>query len=127
MPPTSSSPSPGWCSCILGLALTMSLVGGPRRIGGLGLNLHWMLLGLTLATLGYSAIQLGVLARALYGFDPSYLARTSRLLTYNRGMLVAAALTLIGAILNAMLVVIWLRSGLRLTEVPTRRSSASCS
>ncbi len=52
-------------------ALSAALVGGPIEVGGLGLDLHFMLLGLTLTMLGYSALQLGVLARVHYNFDPA--------------------------------------------------------
>ena len=51
--------SPGWFLFITGLLLALSLVMGPYNLGPVQLNLHWMLLGLTMATLGYSAIQLG--------------------------------------------------------------------
>ena len=107
---------PGWLAFVLGVALTLSLVGGPLQIAGVGLNLHWMLLGLTLATLGYGAVQLGVLARVYYSFDPSYAARIARIVTYNRGVASAVVLGLTGALLNGMLAALWLRSNLRLTE-----------
>ena len=81
-----SSSQAGWLAFVLGVALTLSLVGGPLQIAGIGFNLHWMLLGVTLATLGYGAVQLGVLARVYYSFDPSYAARIARIVTYNRGV-----------------------------------------
>ncbi len=34
------------------------------------MNLHFMLLGFTLTTLGYSALQLATLAEVFYNFDP---------------------------------------------------------
>lgn len=107
---------PGWLSFILGLILTLSLVGGPYQILGVGLNLHWMLLGLTLTTLGYSALQFGVLARVFYNFDPAYTRRVQRLITYDRGVIGGIMLGLIGVILSGILLIAWLKSGLRLTE-----------
>lgn len=107
---------PGWVSLAVGLALTLSLVGGPYQLFGVGLNLHWMLLGLTLATLGYSALQLGILARVFYNFDPAYARRVQRMITYNRGVITGITLGSVGVLLNVGLVIIWLRSGLRLAE-----------
>src|SRR5690606_35928474 len=83
---------PGWMLLILGLILTISLVGGPYMIGNIGMDLHWMLLGVTLSTLGYSAVQCGILARVFHNFDPLYSKRIARLITYNRGTLTGIGL-----------------------------------
>jgi glycosyltransferase involved in cell wall biosynthesis len=107
---------PGWLSFVVGLILTLSLVGGSYQILGVELNLHWMLLGLTLTTLGYSALQFGVLARVFYDFDPEFTRSVLCLVTYERGVILGAVLGAIGIVLNAILVVVWLRSGLQLAE-----------
>src|SRR5204862_8253390 len=46
----------GFFLVVAGLALSLLLMGGPVQIGGVVLNLYWMLLGLTCATLGYSCV-----------------------------------------------------------------------
>src|SRR5438270_13343754 len=57
---------PGMFIGALGLALSVMLAGGPVTLFGIGFNLHWMLLGVTSATLGYSCIQIGVAARIMH-------------------------------------------------------------
>jgi glycosyltransferase involved in cell wall biosynthesis len=60
------------------------------------LSVHSMLLGMTLAVCGYSAIQMAILARVFYNFVPAKTAKYARLVTYNRGVATAALLGLTG-------------------------------
>jgi hypothetical protein len=108
---------PGAMLFLLGLALAGSLVGGPYTVGGVGLNLHSMLLGVTLATLGYGAAQMGILARAWYDFDPGWRRRWAGAWTYDRGTLAAAAVTSLGLVLGGTVLWHWLRDGLLLHEI----------
>jgi glycosyltransferase involved in cell wall biosynthesis len=108
---------PGWVLLALGLLLTLSLCAGPYQLGGVGFDLHWMLLGLTLATLGYSAIQLATLVRTFYNFDPQRTRHLARRFTYNRGVLAGVALGGVGGLLNLGLIVTWFHRGLRLYHV----------
>ncbi len=39
-------------------------------IGNIGFSLYWMLFGVTCTTLGYSSIQIGMLARVMHGLRP---------------------------------------------------------
>ena len=71
-----------------------------------------MLLGLALTLLGYSALQLGVLARVHYDFDPAFTDRVLRPLTIDRGSLVAGVLVLAGLVLDAILLEDWISHGL---------------
>jgi glycosyltransferase involved in cell wall biosynthesis len=108
---------PGLLMLALGLLLTLSLVGGPYHLAGIGLDLHSMLLGITLTTLGYSAVQFATLAQAFYNFNPARRRRLARWLTYERGMAVSGALGLVGLTLNALLLFKWVRGGLLLDEI----------
>jgi glycosyltransferase involved in cell wall biosynthesis len=108
---------PGILLLVLGLLLTGSLIGGPWRFFGIGLDLHTMLLGITMTTLGYSAIQFATLARSFYDFDPRWRRRLARRLTYERGVLASGFLGCIGLVLNAALLVHWVRGGLLLQEI----------
>lgn len=109
---------PGWFMMILGLVLSFSLSRGPVWLGpNLGLDLHSMLLGITMTTLGYSAIQLGTLARVFYNFNPRRRRRLAERFTYNRGMFVAVGLTLIGLVIDSLLAWRWVQGGLRLQEI----------
>ena len=106
---------PGLITLLIGLLLSGLLVAGPVMIGGLGLDLHFMLLGLALSMLGYSALQLGVLARVHYNFDERFTERVMSAVTIGRGALVAAALMLAGVALDGILLADWISNGFRLT------------
>ncbi|MCA1684522.1 MAG: glycosyltransferase family 2 protein [Planctomycetia bacterium] len=108
---------PGWLLFLLGIALTGALSRGPLRVSGVGLDLHSMLLGLTMTTLGYSALQFATLARAFYNFDPGRTRRMARVFSYERGVAASGLLTAAGVGLNALLLSHWLRHGLLLSQV----------
>jgi glycosyltransferase involved in cell wall biosynthesis len=108
---------PGAVLFLFGLLLAASLVAGPYSLGSVDLNLHSMLLGVTLTTLGYGAVQMGVLARSYYNFDPEWRRRGARLWTYDRGVLVAAAVTGMGLILDGAVLWQWVSEGLLLHEI----------
>jgi glycosyltransferase involved in cell wall biosynthesis len=108
---------PGWLMLTFGLLIALSLCAGPIQLGGVGFDLHWMLLGVTLATLGYSALQLATLVRAFYNFDPEGLRTLARRFTYNRGVFTGGALAALGGLLNGTLLLTWIHHGLRLSRV----------
>jgi hypothetical protein len=86
-------------------------------VAGVGLDLHTMLLGMTLTTLGYSAVQLAILAQVFYNFNPRRRRRLARWLTYDRGVLTAAGLAFVGLALNALLLFQWIWGGLLLQVI----------
>lgn len=108
---------PGLLAMALGLVLSFSLVNGPIQIGNIVFSLYWMLLGVTLATLGYSCIQIGILSRMLHGLRPNFLARFERLFTYDRGMAVAATCGFAGLCLAGLLVWRYIQHGLHLASL----------
>jgi glycosyltransferase involved in cell wall biosynthesis len=108
---------PGAALLAMGLLLSLALAGGPITIGPVGFSLYWMLFGVTCSTLGYSCIQIGLLARVMHGLRPASLIRVQRLLTYDRGMLTSGALVLVGIVLLATLVYRYLLHGLQLQSV----------
>jgi glycosyltransferase involved in cell wall biosynthesis len=108
---------PGLVLFVLGMGLSISLIGGPYRIGQIQFNLHWMLLGLTCATLGYSCAQIGVLARIIHNLRPGIQTRFARLLAYNRGMLIAGMLIFCGLVLDSLMLYNYVAAGFRLTEI----------
>jgi len=108
---------PGVVLTFVGLLLSLALAAGPITIGPIGFSLYWMLLGVTCSTLGYSCIQIGVLARIMHGLRPGSLGPLLRFLTYNRGMFISIALVMLGIILLGTLVYQYLTHGLRLEGV----------
>jgi glycosyltransferase involved in cell wall biosynthesis len=108
---------PGIALTLLGAFLAAALSTGPITIGGVGFSLYWMLFGVTCVTLGYSSIQIGVLARVMHGLRPRSVKRVQRILTYDRGMLVSGGCVLIGLGLLGTLIYHYLNSKFRLFEI----------
>jgi hypothetical protein len=108
---------PGIVLTAVGVLIACGLAMGPITIGGVGFSLYWMLLGVTCVTLGYSSIQIGVLARVMHGLRPLSLRRLQKLLTYDRGMLLAGGSVLVGAVLLGILIYHYLHSEFRLLEI----------
>jgi glycosyltransferase involved in cell wall biosynthesis len=98
---------PGLVLLTIGLVLCTALIPGDIRIGGTGLELHWMLLGMTIATVGYAVVQLGVIAEVRHHVERPFARRVERFLTWNRGTLLAFGLILGGIACNVPLVVYW--------------------
>src|SRR5436190_10854027 len=108
---------PGLALMAIGLLLSLGLAGGPLLIGNIGFGLYWMLFGVTCTTLGFSSVQIGVLARVMHGLRPGFVERVQKIVTYDRGMLVAAVFVIAGVILLATLVNAYLNHGLRLQAI----------
>jgi glycosyltransferase involved in cell wall biosynthesis len=108
---------PGMVLAALGLLLSLALARGPIMIGHIGFSLHWMLLGVTCTTLGYSCIQIGLLARVMHGLRPGLVDRVLNLLTYDRGILISGGLLLLGTMLLGTLVYRYVNHGLRLEAI----------
>jgi hypothetical protein len=108
---------PGILLTFIGALIASALATGPLTIGGVGFGLYWMLFGVTCATLGYSSIQIGVLARVMHGLRPQSLKQLRRILSYNRGMFLAGGCVLIGCVLLGVLVYHYLHSQFRLFEI----------
>jgi glycosyltransferase involved in cell wall biosynthesis len=102
---------------VIGLVLSLALAAGPVRIGRIGFSLYWMLLGVTCATLGYSSIQIGVLARVMHGLKPRFVQRLQKIMTYDRGMIASAGLSVAGLVLLGNLAYHYLKRGLQLEAI----------
>jgi glycosyltransferase involved in cell wall biosynthesis len=108
---------PGIVLMAIGLLFSLGLAAGPVRIGSIGFSLYWMLLGVTCTTLGYSSIQIGILARVMHRLRPRFVRRVQKFLSYDRGMLVSAGFIVVGLMLLGGLVYHYLRHGLRLEAI----------
>jgi hypothetical protein len=109
---------PGSILLTTGLALSLALaVIGPFTLGGVGFNLHWMLLGLTCATLGYSCIQIGVAARIMHGLRSGIAGRVQRWLAYDHGMIAAGICVTLGLLLVGRFLWHYIQGGLRLEQI----------
>jgi hypothetical protein len=108
---------PGIVLAAIGGLIACALATGPITIGGVGFSLYWLLFGVTCVTLGYSSIQIGVLARVMHGLRPRSLKRLRQILSYDRGMLLSACCGLVGIVLLSVLVYHYLNSDFRLFEI----------
>jgi hypothetical protein len=108
---------PGIALTLLGGLIACMLARGPVTIGRIGFSLYWLLFGVTCVTLGYSSIQIGVLARVMHGLRPASLQRLRRVLSYDCGMLLAGGCVLAGLVLLGSLVYHYLHSNFRLFEI----------
>jgi glycosyltransferase involved in cell wall biosynthesis len=108
---------PGAILFCVGFSLTLLTLFGPRRIGSITFSLHWMLFGMTLATVGCGAFGLGILGRVWENFDPEFTVWIRRVLTYNRGTLGGIGLAAVGVVLAVPALVSYLLGGLRLSDI----------
>jgi len=108
---------PGIALTAIGALISCALALGPITIGGIGFSLYWLLFGVTCVTLGYSSIQIGVLARVMHGLRPKSLKRLRQILSYDRGMLLSAGCVLVGFVLLSTLVCQYLNSEFKLFEI----------
>ena len=108
---------PGIILMAIGLLFSFALAAGPVRVGNIGFSLYWMLFGVSCTTLGYSSIQIGILARVMHGLRPRFVRRVQRFVTYDRGMIVAAGSVAAGVMLAATFFYRYLMHGLRLEAI----------
>lgn len=108
---------PGLLLTTFGIALSVALSLGTFSIGHINFNLYWMLLAVTCTTLGYSCIQIGILACMVHGLRPGASRFVERNFSYNIGMSSATVLILLGISLVGNLAGQYIEHGLRLAEI----------
>jgi glycosyltransferase involved in cell wall biosynthesis len=81
------------------------------------LSVHSMLLGMTLALCGYSALQMAILAKVFYNFIPKQTDIYARIITYNRGVAVAGSLSLAAGIILVGFIIQYVHKDMALTSV----------
>jgi hypothetical protein len=107
---------PGLLVAALGAALMLPLSFGPVTLGPITFSLHWMLLGLTLATVGLQCTYLGILAQVFFDYSGETTKRWFALFPYTRTVLIAAATFAAGLTLTGWLVEYYVTHGLRLDD-----------
>ncbi|MDQ6878010.1 MAG: glycosyltransferase family 2 protein [Candidatus Dormibacteraeota bacterium] len=107
---------PGLLLLALGLLLTVPLSLGPLSIGRLHFSLHWMLLGLTLITLGLQSFYVGCLAQVLHDYTGAARRRWLRVFPYTRTVLLSGVAFVIGLGLAGLLLSDYVRSDLTLSS-----------
>jgi len=107
---------PGFLMLALGLLLVLPLSVGPLTIGSIQFSLHWMLLGVTLGTLGLQCVYLGVIAQTFYDYTGERTRVWFRRFPYTRTVGIAAALFLAGLVLTSSLIVSYVHHSFRLED-----------
>jgi glycosyltransferase involved in cell wall biosynthesis len=105
---------PGFVLAILGAILTFPLSFGPVEIGPFVFSLHWMLLGVTLVTLGLQCIYMGILAQVFFDYSGEITERWFARFPYTRTVVLAAATFALGFCLTCWLLVYYVHHHLRL-------------
>jgi glycosyltransferase involved in cell wall biosynthesis len=115
--PDSFLVKPGLVLALLGSMISTALVFGPRSIGPIGFDLHWMLLGLAMTVLGFALFQVGVIARLIHGLRSGVERFVLSRLTYNRGMTVSLSLLTAGTVIEIDFLHRYLEFGLKLERI----------
>jgi hypothetical protein len=107
---------PGLVLTVLGVLLTLPLSLGPVVVGPLTLSLHWMLLGVTLVTLGLQCIYMGILAQVFFDYSGDVTRKWFARVPYTRSVAISAGLFGAGILFTAWLLVYYLRHDFLLAE-----------
>jgi hypothetical protein len=110
---------PGIFLALVGCALMLPLSLGPVTVGPITFSLYWMLLGLTLATLGLQCVYLGILAQTFFDYSGETTRRWFLLFAYTRTVLASAAMFTVGLGLTGDLGFYYVTHGLHLVPLPT--------
>jgi glycosyltransferase involved in cell wall biosynthesis len=108
---------PGGACMAIGLFALLALVQGPRHVGGLNFDVHYMVLGSLLTLLGFQMIATGFFAKAyshaarLYARDRT-LNWLSRYFNLERGLLLGAAVFGVGLVIDGAILLDWLERGM---------------
>jgi glycosyltransferase involved in cell wall biosynthesis len=107
---------PGLLVLALGLLLTLPLSLGPVTLGPITFSLHWMLLGVSLATLGLQCVYMGILSQVFFDYSGEVTKRWFRRFPYTRTVALSAGLFAAGLIAGGILTANYLRNGFLLHE-----------
>jgi len=108
---------PGLLLALLGTALILGLLPGPRRVGELTIDVHTMLGGAAMVLVGMQAILFGVFTKifaiteGLRPMDPLFERLFDRYVTLETGLVAGATTGLLGLALVGRVVLAWRAAG----------------
>ncbi len=105
---------PGIVLLVVGLLLSLPLSFGSIEIGAVTFGLYWMLVGVSLAIIGLQSFFFGCLAQVFCDYSGAARDRWTRVFRYTRSVLASLAVLAIGLAFEVVLLVWYLRHGLRL-------------
>ncbi len=110
--PDQTMTNPGLLLLLMGLLLVIPQVGGPLTLGPVRIDIHYMILGITLSMLGASATTMGLVVHAAM---PGKGIRTSRFFgavhewfTFDRAVVVGVCAMLLGVACDGYVLGHWL-------------------
>ncbi len=108
---------PGGICMLLGLIPLILLGRGPAELADVRFDYHYMIVGSLMTILGFQAVMTGLFAKAYCHaarlFAPDRILETFRRhFSLERGLIIGTALLLAGFIVDARILVQWLRSGM---------------
>jgi glycosyltransferase involved in cell wall biosynthesis len=108
---------PGMIFLLMGIVLTCIGLIGNISVGQIEISLHSLLLGLILVVLGYSAIQMGILSKVVYDFNPYDTVKYKNIFSYNKGIIAGCLLMLIGLLIEGYFVDTYVQNSFQLYEI----------
>ena len=103
---------PGVCMLLLGLPLVLAQLTGPITLGYAHLDIHYMILGVTLALIGTSATTMGLAVGATMPSGKvrqlAVLARARDWFSFDKAASVAASMFAVGLASDALVLAYWL-------------------
>lgn len=106
---------PGAILFLLGTFLMLLQINGPFRWNGIFMDIHFMILGLTLGILGISILQMGLTIK-LFSHLNNYFSRDKTILwlskfSLEKGLIFGGLIFLFGFLVDAAIVVQWVEDG----------------
>ena len=120
--------APGIVFGLVGLILLLGLLGGPVRIAGFPLDIHYMVLGSLFVLLGYQILSLGLFARMYAlteGFvsKDSLVSRCNGVFTLERGIIIGLVVCVVGGGLLVWVLMQWIQQDFGFdSAIPLRRT-----
>lgn len=115
--PDSFLVKPGLACLFVGLALVALSANGNITLGPIGFNIYMLLLGTTIVILGNSLFQVGILARKTHGLRKGIEQAIAQHWSYNRGMVLAGVLFLLGMFLDLSFLIEYVDGGFTITSL----------
>ena len=113
---------PGTLLFLLGTVLMLLQINGPFRWNWIYMDIHFMILGLTLGVLGVTVLQMGLIIK-LFSHLHNYYSQDKTIAWLNKfslekGLVAGSIVLVLGLAVDAAIVVQWVRDGFHGTLMP---------
>jgi glycosyltransferase involved in cell wall biosynthesis len=108
---------PGLALVFVGSLLTFPLSFGPITIGPIIFNLHWMLLGVSLAVLGVQCVFMGILSQVMFDYTGKVTQKWFRRFRYTRAVVLSGLVFCTGLVLTSLLTATYIQNDFSLPNL----------